>query len=364
MKITSVDLTPVASRRETGELSRHVVVQFNTDEGLVGLGEMSDVHDWGVMYDAADIKAAYESILVGSDPLDHHLITRAARGRLRMGGAIRAGFEIALFDLIGKSQGRSVAGVFGGALENKMRVCYPIFRNYSREDAEANIKRVDRRMGEGQDLFRLYHGGNIEADEIFLDGVKSNHGDKFELKSLDFSGVHKWKHVVKAIGILSQYYAPILCESVSDRGDLEGQIEVRRQIDFPISEHVSSLNQAYQFAHHRYVDIYNISLCGAGGLTNAIHMAQVAESAGLSVLVGTTQELSIGVAAQATFGCITENLDFPGDCTGGQLYQSDVVKNPIQYEKGYVLLPDGPGLGMELDEEKIAAISEPLSSVR
>ena len=364
MKITSVDLTPVASRRETGHLSRHVIVQFRTDEGLVGVGEMSDVHDWRVMYDVNDIKDAFESIAAGQNPLDWHLITRAARERLRMGGAIRAGFEIALFDLIGKIQGQSVAGVFGGALTDKMRVCYPIFRNYSREDAEANIKRVDRRMGEGQDLFRLYHGGNIEADEIFLDGVKSNHGDKFILKSLDFSGVHKWKHVVKAIGVLSEYYEPILCESVSDRGDLEGQLEVRRQIDFPISEHVHSLNQAYEFARHRYVDIYNICLCGAGGFTNAIHMAQVADSAGLSILVGTTQELSVGVAAQATFGCITENLDYPGDCTGGQLYESDVVKNPIHYKDGYVLLPDGPGLGMELDEERIATISEPLSSVR
>ena len=364
MKITSVDLTPVASRRETGSVSRHVVVQFNTDEGLVGLGEMSDVGDWGLMYDLTDVKAAYEALLVGQDPLDWRIITTAAQGRLRMGGAIQAGFEIALFDLIGKIQGRSVAGVFGGPLEDKMRVCYPIFRNYSREDAEANIKRVDRRMGEGQDLFRLYHGGNIEADEIFLDGVKSNHGDKFELKSLDFSGVHKWKHVVKAIGILSQYYAPILCESVSDRRDLDGQIEVRKRIDFPVSEHVHSLNQAYEFARNKYVDIYNLCLCGTGGFTGAIQYAQVAHSAGLSVLVGTTQELSIGVAAQATFGCITQNLDYPGDCTGGQLYESDVVKNPIQYENGYVLLPDGPGLGMELDEEKIAAISEPLSSAR
>ena len=55
-----------------------------------------------------------------------------------------------------------------------------------------------------------------------------------------------------------------------------------------------------KFAHHKYVDIYNISLSGAGGITNALHMAQVADSAGLSVLVGPTQELSIGVAAQAT----------------------------------------------------------------
>ena len=364
MKITGVDLTPVASRRETGSVSRHVIVRLQTDEGLIGLGEMSDVGDWGIMYDLNDVKGAYESLLVGKDPLDWRPITTAARGRLRMGGAIRAGFELALFDLVGKIKDQSVAGLFGGSLRDKYRVCYPIFRNYSREDAEANIKRVDRRMGEGQDLFRLYHGGVVEADEVFLDGVKSKWGDQFVLKSLDFSGVHKWKRVVRAVEILMKYYTPILLESVSDRKDWEGQYEVRKRIDLPISEHVSSLNNAYEFAKHRYVDIYNISLSGAGGFTNALHIAQVADAAGLSVLVGTTQELSIGVAAQAMFGSVVENLDYPGDPTGGLLYESDVVKERIRYEKGFVIVPEGPGLGMELDEEKLAAISEPLSSVR
>jgi muconate cycloisomerase len=362
MKITRVDLTPVASRRETGSVSRHVIIRLNTDEGLVGLGEMSDVGDWGIMYDLTDIKGAYESLLVGKDPLDWRAITTAARSRLRMGGAIRAGFEIALFDLTGKIKNQSVAGVFGGSLRDRMRVCYPIFRNYSREDAEANIKRVDRRMEEGQDLFRLYQG-DVGADEIFLDGVKSKWGDQFVLKSLDFSGVKKWKRVVHAVEILVQYYTPILLESVSDRKDPVGQLEVRRRIDLPISEHVSSIDRAYEFAKHRYVDIFNISLSGAGGFTNALHIAQVADAAGLSVLVGTTQELSIGVAAQAMFGSIVENLDYPGDPTGGLLYESDVVKDPVRYEKGYLIVPDGPGLGMELDEEKIAAIQESLSSV-
>ena len=363
MKITGVDLIPVASRRETGSVSRHVIIRLRADGGLVGLGEMSDVGDWGVMYDLADIKRAYESLLVGKDPLAWRAIAIAARSRLRMGGAILAGFEIGLFDLIGKIQNQSVAGIFGGSLRDKLRVCYPIFRNFSRRDAEENIARVNRRMKEGQDLFRLYHGGNLEADEIFLDGVKSTWGDRFVLKSLDFSGVHKWKRVVQALAVLLKYYAPFHLESVSDRKDLEGQYEVRKRIDLPISEHVSSINQAYEFARHRYVDIFNISLSGAGGFTNALHIAQVAAAAGLSCLVGTTQELSIGVAAQAMFGSVVENLDYPGDPTGGLLYEGDVVKKRVQYEKGYLLVPKGPGLGMELDEEKLGAISEPLRSV-
>ena len=363
MKITGIDLTPVFSRRETGHVSRHVIVRLTTDEGLIGLGEMSDVEDWGLMYDLADVKGAFESLLVGKDPLDWKSITVEARSRfLRMGGAIQAGFEIALFDLIGKFRDQSVAGIFGGPLKDRLRVCYPIFRNYSVEDAEENVKRVDRRMGEGQDLFRLYHGGNVDADEVFLDAVRSQWGERFVLKSLDFSRRFPWKQTIRALQRLLPY-KPIHLESVSDIRDPEGQYEIRKRVDVPISEHVHTVEQAFEFAKHRYVDIFNICLSGTGGFTTAFHIAQIAQAAGISCLVGTTQELSIGVAAQAMFGSVVENLDYPGDPTGGLLYEHDVVVERVRYENGHLIVPEGPGLGMELDSEKLAAVTHPLSSM-
>ncbi len=362
MKITGVDLTPVFSRRETGHISRHVIVRLNTDEDPVGLGEMSDVGDWGIMYDLADVQAVFETLLVGKDPLDWRPITVEAAESLRMGGAIQAGLEIALFDLIGKIKSQSIAGLFGGSLKDRLRVCYPIFRNHSAEDAQENVKRVERRIGEGQDLFRLYHGGNVDADEVFLDAVRSQWGDAFRLKSLDFSGRFKWKRVVQVFERLGQY-KPIHLESVSDRMDRGGQYEIRKRIDRPISEHVSSVEQAFEFARHGYVDIFNICLCAAGGFTRALHIAQIAHAAGLSCLVGTTQELSIGVSAQAMFGSLLENLDYPADCTGGMLYEHDVVVNRVRYEKGHVIVPEGPGVGMELDGDKLEQLTHPLSTV-
>ncbi|MBN1400820.1 MAG: hypothetical protein JXA74_08275, partial [Anaerolineae bacterium] len=81
-------------------------------------------------------------------------------------------------------------------------------------------------------------------------------------------------------------------------------------------------------------------------------------------LIGTTQELSIGVAAQAMFGSLLDNLDYPSDMTGGLLYEQDVVVERVQYEGGFLLVPDGPGVGMELDEAKLAALEHPLTSLK
>lgn len=362
MKITDVKLTPVYSRRETGSCSPHVILQLPTDEGLVGLGEMSDLGHQNFKFDLRDLQESIAHILVGKDPLDFGPLTREARARFPGGGPLREGIEIAIFDLVGKYKGQSIAEVLGGGYQDRLRVCYPIFRMSGMSAVETNVARVDRRMSEGQDMFRLYCGGNVDADEAFLDAVRSKWGDRFVLKSLDLSGRLAWKKSMDALRRLLPY-EPILVESVCDRRDLEGQYEVRKRIAVPISEHIGSPEMAFEFAKHRYVDIFNVSLAGAGGFTNALRIADIALAAGISCLVGTTQELSIGVAAQAMFGAVLENLDYPSDMTGGLLYEDDVVVERVRYEKGYLLVPDGPGVGMEIDEEKLEALERPLSSL-
>lgn len=362
MKITEIKLTPVYSRRETGTCSPHVIVQLLTDEELVGLGEMSDLGHSAVKFDLKDLHDSLGHVLIGQDPLQYGPLTQRVRARFPHGGPLLEGVEIAIFDLVGKAKGQSIADVLGGSYHNRIRVCYPIFRMFDMNEVGANLVRVERRMNEGQDMFRLYCGGNVEADEAFLRNVRDKYGDRFVLKSLDFSARLPWKKTMEVLERLLPY-EPILVESVCDRRDPAGQYEVRKRIPVPISEHISSPEMALEFAKNRYVDIFNISLAGAGGFVTALRIATIAQAAGISCLVGTTQELSIGVAAQAMFASVLENLDYPSDMTGGLLYRDDVVQERVRYENDYLLVPQGPGVGMMLDEEKLAALERPLTSL-
>ncbi len=94
------------------------------------------------------------------------------------------------------------------------------------------------------------------------------------------------------------------------------------------------------------------------GIRRARDLFAAAEALGLRTLIGTTQELSIGTSAQAHLGASVANLDFPGDAAGAQLYIDDVVVTRVKYEQGYLVVPDGPGLGMELDEAKLEALTD------
>ena len=363
MQITDVKATPIYSRRETGSCSPHVILELMTDEGFVGLGEMSDLGHANIKFDVRDLKASIAHALVGKDPMRWRPLCHAIQARFGGQGPLREGVEIAILDLVGKATGQSIAEVLGGTYRDRIKVCYPIFRMFDMAEVETNVARVERRMNETQDMFRLYCGGNVEADEAFLTAVRAQWGDRFLLKSLDLSGRLSWKQSMRVLDRLLPFN-PILVESVCDRRDLAGQYEVRSRIKWPISEHISSTTMAFEFARNRYVDIFNVSLAGAGGFTSALQIAGIAQAAGISCLVGTTQELSIGVAAQAMFGALLENLDFPSDMTGGLLYVDDVVTERVRYEDGYLLVPDGPGVGMELDEDKLAALERPLTSLR
>jgi muconate cycloisomerase len=90
----------------------------------------------------------------------------------------------------------------------------------------------------------------------------------------------------------------------------------------------------------------------------------LAEAANIECLIGTTQELSIATAAQAHVGAAAVRLDYASDPVGPCLYTADVTREPSRFENGDLLVPAGIGLGVEVDEKKIAVITDSLSSVK
>jgi muconate cycloisomerase len=363
MKINRVELIPVHTPRETGLVTQHVIVRLYTDTDIVGLGEMSDLnHAPHYMPRLDDLKDTLERILVGRDPRQLVNLQEALMRAYPQGGKaslVRCAVDIALHDLLGKAWGVPVYDLLGGKVRDRLRVCYPIFRHRSKAEVAENIRRVGDRLAQGHDMIRLYVGGDLDADELFLRTLREKHGDQVVLKSIDMSRLLRPKTAIQAIERLKPY-GYILAESPCPT--LGGLAEVRARVDVPISEHVRSLEWAFQAAKARAVDIFNVSLSSMGGIYQASKVFAVAEAAGIGCLIGTTQELSIGTAAQAHLGAAMANLTHPCDPTGPLLYQQDVVRERVRYEGGHLVVPDGVGLGVEVDEEVLAELRHELSA--
>ena len=359
MEITDLQLHPIRTRRETGQVTPHVIVTLDTREGIVGLGEMSDLGHFA-LEDLPPLSALRQSllgILRGRDPYDTTEL--AARLAAEFSGGpyhneIRCGVELALWDASAKGAGVPVYKLLGGKVRDRFRVCYPIFRMQSVDQVAENLRRVRERMAQGQDCFRLYWGGNVEADERFLSAVRDEYGEEIEIKSLDGSGSLPRDEAIAALRRLVRY-RPTHIESPCWLDNLADMRSVRETIGVPVSEHVRSLQQGIQFVEAQAVDIFNISLVAMGGITSARKLYALAEATGTKTLIGTTQELSIGTAAQLHLGAAMSNVDFSGYPTGPLLYQEDIVRRRVQYEGGYALLPEGLGWGLELDPRLLAA---------
>lgn len=362
MKITDVKLIVVGIPRNTGFISKHVIVNLMTDEGLTGIGEMSDFsHLPHYALDIDDLTHSLKALLVGKTPFDLAAITRELLGNFPeamylydKGSVVRSGVDLALHDLCAKALNVSVAELLGGRLTDKIKVCYPIFRHRFMEEVAENLSVVRQRYQQGFDVFRLYVGKNVDADEAFLEGVQREFAGKVKIKSLDFSSLLDWKEALRVVKRLSRFDFQLI-ESPAKANDFEGLYNFRTRVEHPISEHIWSFRQQYEIIKRDALDIFNISPVFLGGLTGARKAAAAAEVAGKGCLIGTTQELSVGTAAMAHLGSSLINLTLISDPTGPELYTGDVVKQRVQYENGYLLLPDRglPGLGMTLDPELI-----------
>ena len=270
---------------------------------------------------------------------------------------MRQGIDLALHDLNGRAQGVPVYQLLGGKLRDRMRVCYPIFRMRAVDEVAGNLARVEEKLAQGFDLIRVYVGVNLEADELFLGEFTDRFKGRVTIKSLDFSNLLDWRRAIMALERYRGVCDFMLVESAAPRNDTDGLVEFRRRSPRPLSEHVLHLHHGWQLLAAGAVDILNVSPYLLGGLRASMRLISLAEAARASVLIGTTQELSLGTAAVAHLAAAARVLDYPGDNTGPQLYTADVVKTPVVYQNSYLMTPDGPGLGIEVDEAKLAAMT-------
>lgn len=369
MRIAHLDLTPIAVARETGFLSRHVLVRLEADDGTVGWGEMSDLgHLPAYLPDVADLERTLRGLLVGQDPrpLNHWVAALRewypeAQYYYDMGSVIRAGIDIALHDLVARSRGISVAALLGGPVRDAVPICYPIFRLTAVDQVEENLERVAQRVASGFNRFRLYVGRDLAADLAFLTGFAQRFGDAATIKSFDFSHLLDPKDSLRWTARLREICEPELVESPARQGDYAALRSFRERCELPVSEHGYATRQVVTMLREGCVDVLNICVTFIGGLGPARELFALARAFGVGTLLGTTQELSLGTAAQAHAACAASHLTHPGDPVGPVLYQQDVTGEPIQYQAGRLLLPDGPGLGILPDPARVEAITAPLA---
>jgi L-alanine-DL-glutamate epimerase-like enolase superfamily enzyme len=367
LKITDLSLYPVTTTRLYGEPSQHVLLRLQAQDGTTGWGEMSDVsHLPAMMPDLEDLAACLRALLIGVDAMELNRIDDAMLTNFpgtRFYGLLRAAVSIATHDLKARLLDIPLYTLLGGKRRELVPVCYPLFRLTSRDDVASRVAAVREQMARGFSAYRLYMGGPGDSDEALLDELFGEFGSRITLTSLDASGLLTVPGFMRRYRRLARFQFESV-ESPVERDDVESIAEIRRSIDHPVSEHVRSPEYAIRLLKARAVDIFNISITVAGGIIGMRQLFDIASAANIECLGGTTQELSVATAAQAHVGVTAPRLDYASDPVGPYLYEQDVVRDRVRIERGALHVPEGPGLGVEVEQRLIHAIQTPLSSVK
>jgi galactarate dehydratase (D-threo-forming) len=357
VRISGTRFHLVETPRETGAISEHLLVRVETDEGLTGWGEWSDLaHGHPANFPNFPLleeEAARR--IAGADPLNIARTMDRLTEQGGLAGGIPVALEMALFDLQGKLLGVPVSALLGGRRRDRIPFCYPIFPLRGEADVEPNIERVRRLRGQGFTRIRKYIGTALDAEERFFRELRDAFGQEVEIKSLDLSARFYWQD---ALALLERFkpYDYQMAESVSRDREVRGMAEVRRRLGLPISEHLGSYRQILEYAQAEAIDVCNLSTCGLG-IRRAKALFDFAHGLGLRALHGTTQELSVGTAAAAHVCAAIERVDLPCDPAGPLLYTEDCTRERVRYEGASLLVPEGPGLGVQVDEEHLEEIA-------
>ncbi|GAA3921061.1 mandelate racemase/muconate lactonizing enzyme family protein [Microbacterium invictum] len=366
--ITSVTLTSVTAPR-AGISCGHVIVEIAAGlDGVVGVGEMSDFQHLPMYHpNVADLERTINGLLVGRDVRRTNVIDEVMReafphsGSLYdKGSVIRGGVDIALWDARAKLLDVNVGELLGGRVREALPIAFPIFRQQSEADVEANLDIVDTMLERGFSRFRVYVGRDFALDRRFLEACVGAYGDRISIKSLDFSNLVSAQAAARFINQTSDLGFEFV-EAPSRAGDVDGMRFVRDRTGIPVSEHAAGERSALALITSGAVDVLNVGLFVLGGITGAQRVLGIAEAASIPCLIGTTQELAIGTAAAAHVGTCSPGATAAGDPVGPLLYTRDVVTEPLEFRDSALVPPSGPGLGVQIDPQLLEAAHEPLS---
>ncbi len=368
LKITQIEAIPLrlpvkyVLKLATGEYPflNPVLVKVHTNQGVTGIGEVECYPGYdriGPEPPKGVVQLLQESlapVVLGKNPFDVELINRHMNAAVQGHLWVKAGIDIALWDLMGRALDVPAYYLLGGAVRRESQVegvGYGIPMVEPEKVAKIAREAVDRGFTE----LELKVGDKDPAQDVKrLKLVRETVGPKPSIK-LDFNKGYDTHTAISIIQEMEQYSVQWVEQPV-DYWNIEGMARIRAAIKTPLvaDECVNTAHDMFVVAKMGAADAVHIKPAVKGGLTEAKKIEAVASAAGLFIIPGTMVPTGVGMGAVHTFlaSCRFVHRGVHGSPL--DLLADDIVKDPIPSGSPSIRISDKPGLGFVLDEDKVA----------
>ena len=373
MKISRVELIPISiptKHRGTKVMrgipmpafTESMVLKLHTDEGVVGISECGDTSSWyqgetqsSIMAMIGDFFAP--KILLGEDPTKIEKIVGRMDTLARDNNQAKATVDFALHDLVGKMLGVPVSTLLGGKTVDRI----PLGLVLTAPTAQAVVDKGLKVLKEGFHFLKFKSTTVPKEDIAIIAELRAAVGDDVEL-FMDVNGAWTYDQALMAIRGLEKYNLSKI-EQPLPEWDIEGMARLRGKVAMPIyaDESARELHHLHEIINKRAADGLMIKLQKAGGLLKAQRWLTMARLANMPVICGCMASTGIEASPAAHLLAANEWISrFPQEnagplhlhqCLNSKDIKEDLALNPPRYEGGYLDPPEGPGLGVELNEE-------------
>lgn len=349
---------------------RWIFVKLSTDEGIDGWGEMiSGTKTETVVAGAYEVG---ERFLLGQNPFEiERLFQEMHRSFFRGGpihGTIVSGLEMALWDIKGKALSVPIYELLGGAARDRIKVYSWIGGDRPDDVAEQAQDRVDRgftavKMNATEELHYIDSYVKIEEVVKRVASIRERFGSKLDI-GIDFHGrVHK--PMAKVLAKALEHYHPMFLEEVVLPENEEHFKEVAQLVATPLAtgERLYTRWQFKTLFQQGAIDVIQPDVALCGGIMEMRKIAAMAEAYDVAVAPHAPYG-PVALAATLQVDSCTPNVFIQEQSLGIHYNKGfdllDFVKNKevFQYRDGYVELPSKPGLGLEMDEDRVRDISQ------
>lgn len=329
-----------------------VVVRLETASGCSGFGEGSP---WAVFTGTAEANAAaldryIRPVVIGADPADIPLIMAKADKAIAGHSEAKAALETALLDCRGRASGQPVWALLGGRYRSEI----PLSISLADPDFEADMSLMARVWEEGLRIVKLKTGVRGHAFDLMrLERLRKDYPE-LDIR-IDYNQGLQPFGALRKLRDVEQFNVTFIEQPVPGRNH-EAMAHFTAELDTPIlaDETVFSPSDAQRAIKGRLCDAVSVKIMKTGGPRRGMEVAAIAESAGLPAYGGDMFESGIAHLAGTHMVAASPNISLGCEFYQARWYlKEDLLSEPFPSDNGKVAVPDGPGLGFDVDLEKL-----------
>jgi L-alanine-DL-glutamate epimerase-like enolase superfamily enzyme len=332
--------------------SENVFVRIETDDGLVGWGEASSSPSMtGETVESMMAAIGFLSpFLEGRDPSAFEENLAEMNWRMYGNASAKTVLEMALYDIAGKAQQKSVAALLGG--ENRTQI--PVLYMLATGDIEIDVAEAAERAKAGVSCMKIKVGGRpVEEDIERTVAIRKAVNGGVQLSADCNQG---WSEEEALTYVRGASEALDFLEQPVMGHDVESMARIAAASACPIGadEGLHSVDDIRKHHEMGAAQGGSLKMIKLGGVTRAYEATQLFDELGMNVnLAGKVAESSVSSAAVLQIAAAAKAIDWGVSVTCSYL-SGDVVKNRVEVIDGIAELPAGAGLGVEVDEDALA----------